>query len=156
MTDRRAFLETMTGAALAAIMPGSPLRARRSRHRLDRIGLQLYTVRDEMKKDLEGTIAKVAGIGYKEVEFAGYFGKSPADVRAILDRNGLAAPSAHISIDPDKWPQALDAARVIGHRYVVVAWIPEEARTVSELSTLPRSLPVSAAIAPWRRAIDAA
>ncbi len=119
MTDRRAFLETMTGAALAAIVPGSPLRARRSRHRLDRIGLQLYTVRDEMKKDLEGTIAKVAGIGYKEVEFAGYFGKSPADVRAILDRNGLAAPSAHVSIDPDKWPQALDAARVIGHRYVV-------------------------------------
>ena len=41
--------------------------------KLDRIGMQLYTVREMMKKDFEGTLAKVAAIGYNEVEFAGYF-----------------------------------------------------------------------------------
>jgi sugar phosphate isomerase/epimerase len=132
MTDRRSFIQLLGAAAVGQMghprgpspKPRTPLR------KLDRIGLQLYTVRDEMKKDVEGTIAKVAAAGYNEVEFAGYFGKSPADVRAILDRNGLTAPSAHIgAIDPDKWPQALDAARVIGHRYVVVPWIPEGDRT---------------------------
>src|SRR6266478_4954104 len=65
-------------------------------HSIDRVGLQLYTVRDAMKTDFEGAIAKVAATGYKEVEFAGilaakadegYFGRSPKDVRAILDKN---------------------------------------------------------------------
>ena len=59
-----------------------------------------------MPKDFEGTIAKVAATGYKEVEFAGYFKHSPKDVRAILDKNGLTAPSAHIAYDvvESKWP----------------------------------------------------
>ena len=51
--------------------------------------MQLYTVRDLMKDDFDGTIAKVAPIGYKEVEFAGYFGRTPQQVRAALDKNGL-------------------------------------------------------------------
>jgi sugar phosphate isomerase/epimerase len=51
-------------------------------------------------------------------------------VRAILDRHGLAAPSVHVgSVAPDQWRAALDAAHVIGHRYVVIPWIPVEART---------------------------
>ena len=133
MTDRRTFVQSLSAVALGQVLhplapsPQSLVPTRK----LDRIGLQLYTVRDEMKKDVAGTIAKVAAAGYNEVEFAGYFGKSPAEVRAMLDGNGLTAPSAHIgSMDPDKWPQALDAARVIGHRYVVVPWIPEEQRTL--------------------------
>lgn len=118
--DRRTFVQTAT----ALLASGRP--ARRAPRKLDRIGLQLYTVRGVLERDFEGTLARVAEIGYREVEFAGYFGRSPAAVRALLDRHGLAAPSAHVS--PDDWTAALDAARAIGHRYLVVAWIPAEQR----------------------------
>lgn len=63
---------------------------------LARIGLQLYSVRAAMARDFDGTLARVAAIGYREVEFAGYFDHAPADVRPSLDRHGLSAPSAHI------------------------------------------------------------
>jgi len=122
--DRRCFVATTT-AVLVGTARHAPYR-----NRIDHVGLQLYTVRDEMKKDVEATIARVAATGYTEVEFAGYFGKKPAEVRAVLDRHGLTAPSAHFgSIAPDAWRETLEAAHVIGHRYVVVPWIPVEART---------------------------
>jgi len=117
----------MTGLGVAALIPG----ARRTAHsaRLEKIGLQLYTVRDQMKADFEGTLARVAEIGYKEVEFAGYFNHTPADVRAILDRHGLTAPSTHVGdTSPEAWKASLDAAKTIGHEYIVVPWIPQERR----------------------------
>jgi sugar phosphate isomerase/epimerase len=112
-----------------------------SAHQLDRIGVQLYTVRDAMKTDFMGTIAKVAATGYKEVEFAGifdadggYFGHSPKDVRAILDRNGLAAPSIHAGYEvvEKKWPEALEAANIVGHRYIICPWIDEKQRAATD------------------------
>jgi sugar phosphate isomerase/epimerase len=105
--------------------------ARRTAHgaRLQKVGLQLYTVRDKMKEDFEATLARVAEIGYKEVEFAGYFDHAPADVRAILDRHGLSAPSTHIALgEIEAWKTSLDTAKAVGHEYIVVPWIPEEKR----------------------------
>src|SRR5258708_19429093 len=90
-------------------------------HSIDRVGLQLYTVRDAMKTDFEGTIAKVAATGYKEAEFAGifaadagYFGRSPKDVRAILDKNGRAAPSSHPRYDAveQKHPEPIKPSKI--------------------------------------------
>ena len=124
MTDRRSFMKTMGSVALAACLPRPTTHAR-----ISKIGLQLYTVRDLMKQNVETTLAGVAAAGYAEVEFAGYFDKSPADIRAMLDRHGLVAPSVHTgSIAPDDWAKALDAAHVVGHQYIVVPWIPEERR----------------------------
>jgi sugar phosphate isomerase/epimerase len=93
--------------------------------------LQLYTLREEMPKDFEGTIAKVAATGYKEVEFAGYFNHSPQDVRAIVDKNGLKAPSTHIPYDivESKWSETLEVAHTIGHEYIVCPWMDEKQRT---------------------------
>ncbi|HEY3221890.1 MAG TPA: sugar phosphate isomerase/epimerase [Gemmatimonadales bacterium] len=125
--DRREFVQTMAGAGLAIACTG----IRRTPHvaRLDKVGLQLYTVRDQMEADFEGTLAHVAEIGYKEVEFARYFDHSPADVKAILDRHGLSAPSTHIGLgEIDEWKKALDTAKAIGHDYIVVPWIPAEKR----------------------------
>src|SRR5438034_11841456 len=104
MTDRRDFIKALGAAALApALQPLAPsLHSRASLRKLDRIGLQLYTVRHAMEKDVEDTIARVAGIGYRQVEFAGYFGKSARDVRALLDKNGLSSPSSQISLAPDQ------------------------------------------------------
>ena len=83
-----------------------------------------------MARDFAGTLARVASIGYREVEFAGYFDWRPEEVKGILDRNGLAAPSAHVPIEIGRrnWAGALDVANAIGHRYVVVPWLPEEDR----------------------------
>jgi sugar phosphate isomerase/epimerase len=134
--NRRKFIGTSVAAAtLAAARPSW---AADSIHHIDRVGIQLYTVRAAMKTDFEGTIAKVAATGYKEVEFAGlfdpkggYFGRSPRDVRAILDQNGLAAPSAHAGYDvvDKRWPEALETAKIVGHSYIICPWIDEKQRS---------------------------
>ena len=123
---RRTFIGTSIAAAVAASRPAWPAEA----HRIERAGLQLYTVRDLMKKDFEGTIAKVAQIGYKEVEFAGYYDRSPQAVRAILEKDGLTSPSTHVGYDivEKKWSEALDAAHTIGHTFVVCPWIDAKQR----------------------------
>ena len=127
MIDRREFLGTMGAFAAGAVLPAC--HTAHATSRLSKIGVQLYTVRDLMKQDVEGTLAAVAAAGYTEVEFAGYFGKTPAEIRAMLDRHGLTAPSVHTGdISADAWAKALDAAHAIGHRYIVVPWIPEERR----------------------------
>lgn len=94
-------------------------------------GLQLYTVRQEMARDFEGTLARVAEIGYEEVEFAGYFDRKPEEVRRALERAGLRAPAAHVSVDlaREDWPRTLEAAAAIGHEWLVVGSIPSGERT---------------------------
>jgi sugar phosphate isomerase/epimerase len=101
-----------------------------SEHKIDKVGVQLYTVRDQMKADFDSTIAKVAQIGYKEVEFAGYFGRTSQQVRAALDKNGLSAPSTHIQYDEldDKFPSVIETSKAIGMEYIVCPWISEEMR----------------------------
>ncbi len=100
--------------------------------RLAPIGVQLYTVRALLERDFEGTLARLADIGFSEVEFAGYHGRTPEAVLAALGRAGLTAPSAHVPIEAvrDDLPRVLDGARLMGHRHVVVAWLPEQQRTV--------------------------
>jgi sugar phosphate isomerase/epimerase len=124
--NRRTFLGTITAGSIVASRVGWAS----AEHKVDPIGVQLYTVRESMKKDLPGTIAKVAQVGYKEVEFAGYFDHSPKEIRSILDQNGLKAPSAHIeySVLDEKWPGVLEAAQVVGHQYIVCPWIDDEVR----------------------------
>jgi len=125
--NRRTFIGTSIAAAVVASRPAWTAEV----HRIDRVGLQLYTVRDLMKTDFDGTVAKVAQLGYKEVEFAGYFGKSPQDVRKILDSNKLSSPSEHVSYEivEKKWPETLEAAHVIGQKFVVCPWIEIPQRT---------------------------
>jgi len=122
--------EFVGGAATAAALLGSRSAWAAEEHNIARVGLQLYTVRGEMKKDFEGTIAKVAQTGYKEVEFAGYFDHTPQQVRAILEKNGLTSPACHIAYNVlgDKWPGVLEAAHVVGHKYVVCPWIDDDIR----------------------------
>lgn len=93
---------------------------------LSRIGLQLYTVRSLMAEDVGRTLETVAGVGYREVEFAGYYDRQPADLRAALDRLGLTAPSTHVGLGPlrDRLAEILDEAATLGHRYVVLPSLP--------------------------------
>jgi len=99
--------------------------------RLQPVGLQLYTVRDLMKADFEGTLAAVAKLGYKEVEFAGYFGRTPGQVKEALKAAGLSAPSAHVPLPPgnSEWSGTIQTAAEIGLKYLVVPSVPKEQRT---------------------------
>lgn len=93
-------------------------------------GIQLYTVRAAMAADAPGTVARIASLGYREVEFAGYFGMTPAEVRTLLGDVGMTAPSAHTNarlLREDAAP-LLDAAAEIGHAYVTIPWLAPEDR----------------------------
>ena len=98
--------------------------------RLQPLGVQLYTVRSEMENGVEQTLERVAAIGYEEVEFAGYFGHTPTEIRGMLARTGLRGPAAHIqpAFETDAWARTLDDANEAGHEYVVVASIPQRMR----------------------------
>lgn len=95
------------------------------------VGVQLYTLRKEMEQSVEATLTRVARIGYKEVEFAGHFRRTPAQIAEMLKVNGLTAPSGHLGLDVMRtaWDKALDDSAAIGHKYVVVAWVPPEERS---------------------------
>ena len=87
--------------------------------------MQLYTVRNALKADFDGTLRKVAAIGYQEVEFAGYMGRTPAQVKDSLKQAGLRAPAEHVDLETleKEWGATVEAAHTVGHEYLVVAWI---------------------------------
>jgi len=128
--DRRTFIESVTAAAVLSRLGWAA-----SNHRIEKIGLELYTVRDALAKDFEGTLAQVAKIGYKEVEFAGYFAHipefnpSPKRTREILDADGLTAPATHVpysALSPENWPKVIEASKILGHEYIVNPSIDRE------------------------------
>src|SRR6476659_4228327 len=96
--NRRLFLnQAFAGTFGGLCLTKSDLKASIAKKRkLSKIGLQLYTVRRELEKDFEGTLAKVAALGFSEVEFAGYFNRTPQQVKTALKKNNLAAPSVHV------------------------------------------------------------
>lgn len=138
MTSRRTFLETLGVAAAAAALPRDLLAATHGAQ-LEAVGLQLYTVRALMSKDVETTLATVAGIGYREVEFAGYYNREPEALRATLDRLKLTAPSCHVGLENVEtgFDATAAAARTMGHRWLVVASVPGSFfRSVASLKEL--------------------
>lgn len=94
------------------------------------VALQLYSVRNEMEKDFEGTIKKVADLGYQGVEFAGLFGHSAQQVKEICAAAGVQAVSAHVPLDELLADPAGTIAtyKEIGCSYVVIPYLPEERR----------------------------
>jgi sugar phosphate isomerase/epimerase len=129
---RRDFLTTVTAGAFGTVggLGACAREPTQGTRRLDRIGVQLYTVRTEMAKGVEATLERVAGIGYREVEFAGYFGRAPEQIRAALAATGLSAPATHVEFErlETGWSETLDEASRAGHDMVIVAWIPEDRR----------------------------
>lgn len=89
-----------------------------------KIGLQLYSVRDQMEKDTAGTLKAVKEMGYDYVEFAGYFGKSAEEIRALLDQYSLTCISVHQGLDfYEKGGQtAADYIKTLGAKYSAIPW----------------------------------
>ena len=125
---RRDFLLAM-GAGIGAIaLPESSLRGLVA---LQPIGLELYTVRDLMDHDVEYTLRQVAGIGYREVEFAGLFGKAPKTVKKWLGKYGLTSPSSHIALErlTANLSGVVDEVQTLGNTYVVCPSVDDSSLT---------------------------
>lgn len=115
---RRTFLERGAAAlATAAAVGGRPINLWGNPLGKS-IGIQLYTVKDDLKKDLAGTLRQIGSIGYKEVEMAGFFGKTPKEFKTALDDAGLHCGSSHLSFE-DGEAKSMDYAAAIGAKYVV-------------------------------------
>jgi sugar phosphate isomerase/epimerase len=135
--NRRSFLQASALAGTALLLSPSLLAYNKASKK--NIGIQLYSVRDEMKKDPLDTLKKVAEMGYKNVEHANYvegkfYGYAPKEFRKILDDLGLAMPSGHTVMGgqhwdeakkdfTDVWKKTVEDAALLGQKYVVSPWL---------------------------------
>jgi sugar phosphate isomerase/epimerase len=128
MHTRREFLSTTVAALAAARTLTAGVRQREIVSRLGGpIGLQLWSLREYLPKDLPGTLAKIRAMGFREVEGAGLWGRTAAELKAALDAAGLRCQSAHMGYErlTKDLPGALTEARAVGATWVVCPWIAE-------------------------------
>jgi sugar phosphate isomerase/epimerase len=129
-TSRRLLLQGAGAAGLAGALSGcvtgSPMPFFDPMRRP--VGIQLYTLGELPRNDLDGTLGALARIGYRTVELPNYMGKTPEQIRAAVDKAGLKATSMHVGMRPgtDAEPgllgdlgQVARHARIIGASYVV-------------------------------------
>jgi sugar phosphate isomerase/epimerase len=103
------------------------------------VGLQLYTLREPMKEDFVGTLAKVAELGYTAVEFAGYGGLSAKEMKKVLGDLGLQAISSHVGLQQlrNGLQQEIEYCLEIGAKYLVCPWAsPEKLQDEEEFAAL--------------------
>jgi sugar phosphate isomerase/epimerase len=88
----------------------------------------MYTLREETKEDFVGTLGKVAELGYKAVEFAGYGGISAKEMKSVLDGLGLAAPSSHVGIQllENELQRQIEYGLEIGLKYIICPWLDQK------------------------------
>ena len=132
--SRRRFLGTTTATAAVVGAPGG-LASVAAAHGdrgdghgrdgipRDRISIQLFTVRDQLAADFQGTLNALGGIGYRRVEHAGFVGRTAAEFKAALDRAGIRATSGHVQIpqpfNAAAWSASLQDALTLRSRYIV-------------------------------------
>ena len=121
-------LKTLALVALVAAMAVSCKNA--PKEEKINIGVQLYSVRDAMEQDFKGTLQAIKDMGFDGVEFAGLFGNTPAEVKAMCDEIGLNPISAHVPLadmmaDIDG---VINDYKTIGCEYLAVPYLPEELR----------------------------
>lgn len=149
--NRRSFLRTSAAATAGISLAGIPLLSCANRQISDtaKYGLQLYTVRNDVAKNLSSTLDYVAKAGYSQIELygfdgKGFFGKSPKELKAMLDGLQLTAPSGHYNFGPiltdgnlDLWKRSIEAANTMESKYVTIPWLDANQRGAD---TLPKLL----------------
>jgi sugar phosphate isomerase/epimerase len=124
MMNRRNFLGAVTIAALAQRLAWA-----REIHKIERVGIEAYSIRDLLVQDFAGTLEKIAAIGYKEIEFGPTI-KNPKEARATLDRLGMTSPSGAFPFKEmsEKSADVLQHCEIMGHRYIVIGSIDDDLR----------------------------
>lgn len=141
-TNRRTFLKTSALALAGTALASKPLFAAPAYKQM--MGIQLYSVRDDMKKDPLGTLKQLAQIGYKNVEHANYvngkfYGYAPTEFKKVLNDLGLRMPSGHTVMRSqvwdaakkdftDEWKKTVEDAATVGQQYVISPWLDESLR----------------------------
>ncbi|SMF87732.1 Sugar phosphate isomerase/epimerase [Paenibacillus uliginis N3/975] len=94
------------------------------------VGLQLYTLRDQLENDFEGTIREVARLGYQGVEFHHFYGRTAEQVKALLDETGLEVIGTHVPYIrlQEALEEELAFHQAIGNQYIIVPWLADEDR----------------------------
>lgn len=128
--DRRNFLRTSLAASASLLAAGSGMNLFADPYGLP-VGLQLYTVRQQLHSDFSGTLHKVASIGYKEVEFAGFDHETIPQIRQLLQTDGLTSPSGHFGYQQfaSGLPGLIKNAHALGMHYLVLPSLPSSMRT---------------------------
>ncbi|TKK69343.1 sugar phosphate isomerase/epimerase [Ilyomonas limi] len=142
-TSRRTFLKQSSFALAGVSLLSNRLFAAAAASN-EITGIQLYSVRDDMKKDPSGTLKQLADMGYKYVEHANYvngkfYGYAPVDFKKLLDDLGLKMYSGHTVMNKqdwdeakndftDKWKQTVADAAIVGQQYVISPWLDESMR----------------------------
>jgi sugar phosphate isomerase/epimerase len=130
MTSRRAFLTTVAaGVGTSALRPAWALTKDQPDIKTalnGPVGLQLWSLREYLPKELAGTLAKVRGMGFRDVEDAGLWKHTLSEMRAALDAAGLRSTSAHMDMERlrDKPAEAFAEVKGLGATSVVCPWIP--------------------------------
>jgi sugar phosphate isomerase/epimerase len=126
---RRDVLKLASGTAALCAAGLNPLAALAAAGKKIPIALQLYSLRDIIGKDVPGTLAAVAKMGYQGVEFAGYCGKKAEDLRKILDSCGLKCCGTHTGIDTllgDNLKATVELNRTLGNAFLIVPWLGDK------------------------------
>jgi hypothetical protein len=133
----------LSGGTAAVATAQEPAAARPGHVPTSRISIQLYTLRNQLAADLDGTLSSLADIGYTRVEHAGFAGRSVTEFKAALDKVGIRATSGHVAIpqpfDAKAWAASLRDAKVLGSRYIVNPGRP--GRPSPAISTGPAGWP---------------
>lgn len=152
--SRRAFLQTAAATSAALLTLPAVSEARVTKYKL---GLQLFTIRDALSRDLKGTLQQVAALGYQDSETYGfdpvkgtYYGIVAADFRKLLEDNGLATTSGHYNFseflmksddDVKKFVDAcISGAKALNQKYITWPWLAPELRTMDHFKTLVKKL----------------
>jgi len=126
---RRGFLGAgATGLATAGLMPALLRAAQGAAAKKLPIGLQLYSVRHQCAKDLQGVLRAVSEMGYKGVEFAGYYGRKAKELRKMLDANTLVCCGTHTGLDTllgDALKWTIEFNKTLGNKYLIVPGMPK-------------------------------
>lgn len=128
MTTRREFTQALASVAVSAPAWRDALAFADKPVHLGPLGVQLYTLRDAARADIERTLARIRHIGYRQVEWWGSFGRTPGQLRRALDANGLTSPSVHVGLDAltTDLGRTLEAAERMGHRWLVFPGLDAE------------------------------
>lgn len=135
MNNRRDFLKSSGAMALGALfLPNLAARAA-GKAEVKNVGIQLYTVRNEMLADATGTLKQLAKIGYKELESARsqkglYYGLQPKEIKKITKDLGMNLRSGHVALDKD-WARTVEAAAETGQEYLICSSMPAAGQTVA-------------------------
>jgi sugar phosphate isomerase/epimerase len=99
--------------------------------KISNVGIQLYSMRDLLAVDFEGTLSTIAGLGYSEVEFAGYYNRSANEIKSILSKLNLSATATHIPLEvvESGFEQVIETSVTLGVKYIVVPYLAAPRRT---------------------------